>query len=181
MVVRSRSPVLAALSARVSSGLTLSSGVTIVPRDVLFSGAIFGAGDVVAQRLMPSRSAHGSADAEHEHEGDGAGHALMSVRGAHVDVRRVLSAAVLGMLYGGGFLPVVYQLAERAAPGRGAREVLFKAAAVTAVCSSLGNYVSMLWRRSFAPAEAPSECAAALLEPPRGADQVSSPFSSLHL
>jgi len=103
------------------------------------------------------------------------------VGGAHVDVRRVLSAAVLGMLYGGGFLPVVYQLAERAAPGRGAREVLFKAAAVTAVCSSLGNYVSMLWRRSFAPAEAPSECAAALLEPPRGADQVSSPFSSLHL
>ena len=110
-------------------------------------------------------------------------HALPAyeVRGAHVDVRRVLSAAVLGMLYGGGFLPVVYQLAERAAPGRGAREVLFKAAAVTAVCSSLGNYVSMLWRRSFAPAEAPSECAAALLEPPRGADQVSSPFSSLHL
>ena len=168
MVVRSRSPVLAALSARVSNGLTLSSGVTIVPRDVLFSGAVFGAGDVVAQRLKPSRSA----DAEHEGEGAGAGDALVSVRDAHVDVPRVLSAAVLGMLYGGGFLPVVYQLAEKAAPGTGAREVLVKAAGVTAVCSSLGNYVSMLWRRSFAPAEAPGECAAALLE------HVSPPFST---
>ena len=120
---RARSSILAALFTRLASGITLGSGVTIVPRDVLFSGAVFSAGDVIAQRLTRSRGA-GRVDDNH-----------MPL----IDGPRAMSACVLGFVYGGGFLPVVYQLAEQMVPGRGARAVLIKAAAVTAVCSSMGN------------------------------------------
>ena len=137
---RARSSILAALFTRLASGITLGSGVTIVPRDVLFSGAVFSAGDVIAQRLsMQPKGAEDDA-------------ALVPVDGL-----RAMSACILGFLYGGGFLPVVYQLAEKWVPGRGAKAVLIKAAAVTAVCSSMGNYASMMWRRCSAPSNVPGE------------------------
>ena len=137
---RARSSMLAALFTRLASGITLGSGVTIVPRDVLFSGVVFSAGDIIAQRL--SKRPRGAQDDQ----------ALVPVDGL-----RAISACALGVLYGGGFLPVVYQLAEKWAPGRGAQAVLIKAAAVTAVCSTAGNYASMMWRRCSAPSEVPGE------------------------
>ena len=90
------------------------------PADVLQGSLLFGAGDLVAQRLDGGRS---------------------------LDSARLAKATGVGTVYGGLLLPASYNLAEHCFPGRSVRAILLKAS-LSYTCLSLGgNYFSIGARR----------------------------------
>ena len=125
-------------------GLSMPA-ITLTPRDALASVVIFAAGDLISQQLelrpaLPPRPL----------ETGRRGSLKPTIR-----PRRVLSAAGLGLVYGGVLLPSVYQLAEGLFPGVSPRTVLAKVLLACSLLSTFGNYFSMFWRRCAQPSPAP--------------------------
>lgn len=116
---------LLSLVAQVAQATPLSAAVVVTRKDCLRGALLFGAGDVVAQRL------EGSANAE-----------------------RLLQATSLGTVYGGLIITSAYQFAESLFPGRRPASIVLKTAVSCAMLSIGGNFFSLTMRRLLSPSGA---------------------------
>ena len=102
--------------------------ITFKAADGVRGAILFGAGDVVAQRI--------------EQQSD---------TGSGVDGDRLAKAALIGSVHGGVMYPFVYQFAEALFPGVKVHTVLLKTVVSCGLLTTGGNYFSLFARRLLNP------------------------------
>lgn len=128
--------------------------VTLTPRDALASVVIFATGDILSQHLEQRPSLPRRLKPTEPVAGAAALGRRSSLKPT-IRPQRVLSAAGLGLVYGGALLPSVYQLAEGLFPGVSLRTVMAKTLLACSLLSTFGNWFSLMWRRCAQPSPAP--------------------------
>eukprot|EP00967_Tisochrysis_lutea_P124123 scaffold207285_cov33-Tisochrysis_lutea.AAC.1 len=125
--------------------LCLFGSVRATPSTLLVNAAggaaIFGAGDVVAQRIeqLNQRPAFSTM-----------GERLRHTFELPVSIPRMGQALTVGSIWGGYAIPAVYNTAEVLFPGRAGANILLKACFSCGCLSTVGNYAALVLRRTLA-------------------------------
>jgi len=154
-----------------AADLTATAAAAVIRRNVISGAAIFTMGDAAAQMLTSSKSKtkdpaaaavaviHDVAAIEDgierkailQNYGRAANMNFLSATVSGLDMNRLWSSTILGAVWSGLCVPLIYGSVERTFPGKAnLRQILIKVLVTCSILSTIGNYATMFARRFIA-------------------------------